>query len=229
MRKTAMATWTEVEGLHQEMFNAVTEYTRGSDPQVYFSKREEVTRKAVALILRELRKPLDETTLREPLEDWLSRQVRERIVELRPAYDRRSADPSKDYGVHGVELLFVLKGREGAVQFLLYTNWYLPHVQEELDKRFLLRPDRVGVRCHCHPMPADLGYHSPHPMYKGHKPTTESCPYLDGRLCYYDGSGLAAERIYEVLLRTGSDGVWAELESYYASVFKTNPPLGGGS
>ena len=70
------------------------------------------------------------------------------------------------------------------------------------------------------PMPADLGYHSYEPRYEWQDPITDSCEYLNGKPCYYDGSGLNAERIYEVLLERGSDGVWQELESFYNEVFK---------
>jgi hypothetical protein len=32
----------------------------------------------------------------------------ERIVTMNPAYDKRNADPSKNYGIHGVDLRMVL-------------------------------------------------------------------------------------------------------------------------
>ena len=87
----------------------------------------------------------------------------ERIVELTPAYDKRSNNPAENYGIHGVELRMVLKGAEGAVQFVLYTNWHLPHVARELKSRRL------------EPLPADLGYHSPCPMYDSQQPSSEAC------------------------------------------------------
>lgn len=128
----------------------------------------------------------------------------ERITEFTPAWDRRDPDPNKNYGIHGVELRMVLKGKLGAVQFVLYTNWYLPHIQKELSIDS--------------PIPADLGYHSPTPKYSD-QPARDNCPYLDGAPCYYDGSGLNAQRIYDVLLTKGSDGVWKELEDYYIELF----------
>lgn len=109
----------------------------------------------------------------------------------------------------------VLKGEKGAVQFVVYTGWHLPHVTKELDQKPVYR-DRPHLLCH--PMPADLGYHSPIPQYEGQRPMEGVCQELGGT-CYYDGSGLNAERVFEVLLREGSDGVWRELEEYYTSVF----------
>lgn len=135
--------------------------------------------------------------------------VLRRDVQFLPAFDKRNPDPCKNYGIHGVELRMHLIGDAGAVQFVLYTNWQLPHVTKEFEGRGRSSLDA--------PIPADLGYHSKTPMYEGHE-RQKGC-HLLGCDCYYDGSGLNAERIYEVLLREGSDGVWRELESYYAEIF----------
>jgi len=55
-----------------------------------------------------------------------------REIKFSPAYDKRDPDPSKNYGIHGVTITFLLKGEKGAVQFVLYTNWHLPHVDHEI-------------------------------------------------------------------------------------------------
>jgi len=120
----------------------------------------------------------------------------ERLTELSPAYDKRK----EGYGIHCVELRMVLKGEKGAVQFILFTGWYLNDIVNN-------------------PLPADLGYHSPYPIYEDQSVASESCEYLNGNPCCYDGSGLNAKRIYKVLLEQGSDGVWKELEIYYKELF----------
>ena len=139
-----------------------------------------------------------------------------KIITFYPAYDKTHSDPKKNYGVHGVELKFVLKSDKGAVQFLLYTNWHLSHVQEELNRKL----DSQFPHLSCHPQPADLGYHSPKPTYKGQTQMPGGCEYLDDKPCYYDGSSLNADRIYKVLLEKGSDGVWQELEEFYKEIFE---------
>ena len=144
----------------------------------------------------------------------------ERIVEFTPAFDKRNSDPNKNYGIHGVDLRMILKGNKGAVQFILYTNWYLPHVQKELNWK-ATKEGILSIECFLNPMPADLGYHSLTPHYEGQSIASESCQYLDGKPCYYGGSGLNAERIYNVLLEEGSDGVWRELEDYYNHLFES--------
>lgn len=142
----------------------------------------------------------------------------EKIIEINPAYDKRNPKPSKNYGVHGVDIRFILIGDKGATQFVLYTNWYLPHVtQEFLNKPILSKQD---IKLFFLPMPADLGYHSKVPFYDDHL-HTEDCPYTGGD-CYYDGSTMAADRIYNVLLEEGADGVWKELEKHYKEIFETD-------
>lgn len=132
----------------------------------------------------------------------MTNDVFERRVEFSAAWDRRDPDPKKDNGVHGVEIRFLLIGAAGAVQFLLFTGWYLPESET-----------CVGAVAH-RPMPANLGYHSPVPRYEGQTPMDGPCAVLGGT-CYYDGSSLAADGIFKVLLHEGDAGVWRELEAFY--------------
>ena len=129
-----------------------------------------------------------------------------RLVKFMPAWDKRDPDPRKDYGIHGVDLVMVLKGKKGAVHFLLFTGWLLPE------------NEKAG-RTHWEPLPVDVGYHALAPQWSGQEVGEGKCEYLDGRPCYCEGSGLAAQRMFEVLLREGSDGVWRELEVCYRNRF----------
>lgn len=132
-----------------------------------------------------------------------------------PAYDKRDPDPHKNYGIHGVELGFFLVGELGAVQFKLYTHWQLPHVQREIDAK----PPHAQFPYMFHEaMPTDLGYHSHKPMYEGQDVQTDDCHLLNGP-CYYDGSSLNAEPVFDRLRAEGSEGVWKALEDYYAATF----------
>ncbi len=55
----------------------------------------------------------------------------EGIIEITPGYDKRSDDPNKNYGIHGINLRMVLKGKLGATQFLVYTNRFPKYLIEE--------------------------------------------------------------------------------------------------
>jgi hypothetical protein len=135
----------------------------------------------------------------------------ERIVEMAGAWDKRDPDPAKNYGIHGMEVRFVLKGDLGATQFVAFLNIHLPHVREEL-RRKRSPDDRFDLDA---PMGADVGYHSPEPCYDGQSIVQESCPYLDGKPCYYDGSGLRADGFMPEFIAGGSDAVWGMLEEEY--------------
>lgn len=68
------------------------------------------------------------------------------------------------------------------------------------------------------PMALDLGYHSPTPMWEGQEPMDEECEILGGR-CFYDGSGLAAEKLLGVLRTEGANAVWSTLAAYWSAEF----------
>jgi len=136
-----------------------------------------------------------------------------RNLTFSPAFDKRNPSPSKNYGIHGVEMRFLLMGPLGAVQFVLYTNWHLPHVEKEMMEKPV---DAIGYHC-SRPMPADLGYHSPKPMYKGQEEF--DCDLLPGGKCYCDGSGLNAIPVFDILVSEGEEALWKKLEDYYHIIF----------
>jgi len=124
----------------------------------------------------------------------------ERITELTEAHDGRS----KKCGIQSVDFRMIVKNEKGAVQFAMCTGWNLKHVREE------------GVSSK--PYPYDLGYHSPKPQYDAQIIIDENCPYIDGP-CYYDGSGLNADPIFDLLCEKGGEAVWQELEKYHNQIF----------
>ena len=134
-----------------------------------------------------------------------------RIIEFSPGYDKRNPDPKKNHGIHGLEIAFTVKGKEGAVQFLIYTNW-MPRscrkAWDELVEATILLP-----------MAANRGYHSRVPRYEGQQVTSKDCKWTGGK-CYYDGSSLNAEPLLDLLIEEGEEKVWAKLEKYYKKVFK---------
>jgi hypothetical protein len=138
-------------------------------------------------------------------------------VTFHPAYDKRNPEPSKNYGISGVSIYFILKGDKGAVQFAVYTDWYLPHVQDEQKGR-----DLRGISG-LKPMGTDVGYHSPKPMYEEQTSICGpgECKYVpEGESCYYDGSGLRADQwVRDILLPKGSEGIWEALKEEYTTIF----------
>ena len=131
----------------------------------------------------------------------------EKIVKFAPAFDRRSSDQKKDYGIGSMICWMILKGDNGAVQFVFNTNIYLPHVKEEFRK----------TRYDPQPGGWDVGYHSLTPRYDGQ--TSLDCSLLETGKCYYDGSSLRAEEWFKILIEKGSAEIWKMLENEYKKLF----------
>lgn len=129
----------------------------------------------------------------------------EKIVRFEPAYE-------KEGSIGAVRIRFVLKGELGAIQFLLGTDWYTENKQREFY-------DHPCSYFEVEPKGWDVGYHSPKPMHENDEPISNTCEFLDGRPCYYDGSSLAAEPIRDRLLAEGDAAVWEELERRYVDTF----------
>lgn len=123
----------------------------------------------------------------------------ERRMVITPGFD------TADRGKHCCDLRMYVVGDKGAVTFVLYTGFDVPSAR--------------GHGCeHLFPLPADLGYHSNVPLYDGHELMSDSCEVLGGP-CYYDGSTLAADAIYDLLTISGSDAVFERLEELYHARF----------
>lgn len=137
----------------------------------------------------------------------------ERIYNIRPAFDKRDPDPAKNCGIHGAELFMAVKGKHGAVQFIVHLNWHLPSVQ--VGKKSFRYESRIKDSV----LPADVGFHSKIPMYEGQEPTYGVCPFTDGEPCYYEGSGLHASKVFDMLVAKGSDEVFKYLGSLYKQQF----------
>lgn len=156
-----------------------------------------------------------------------------REIKMHPAWDKRDPDPNKNYGVHGVEMRWLLIGPAGVIQFLVFTNWHLPHVQQEMYCKGMAAQNETVLRVLFTPQPADVGYHSPEPHYEG-QTSMGPCEHLDGKPCYYDGSSLAAETMFNLLVREGDEAVWKKMEERYYDTFggeqiaeNGHKPIGG--
>lgn len=129
----------------------------------------------------------------------------ERITKVRLPFDMRDDNPSKDYGIHGLDIFFILKGPKGAVQYGVTFPVYLPHVEYSRDEIY-------GF---------DVGYHSPNPLYDGQ--CAMNCELLSDGKCYYDGSSLRAiewtKEIFSITGQPPENILWKKLEEYYYETF----------
>jgi len=140
-----------------------------------------------------------------------------RMLRMTPPFDKRNLEPSKNYGIHGMEIRFELMKNNRAVQFLVFSNIYSPHLYKEWDS-----DSNCSVKYHLatsfKPLGADVGYHSPIKIYKSQ--SANKCHLLKGGKCYYDGSSLKAEKWVDIWLKEGNDKIWLMLEEEWEDIFK---------
>lgn len=138
-----------------------------------------------------------------------------RRVVFQAAYDKRSKDPRKDYGVGQVYIHFSLVGPVGAISVVISTGWYLPHVARKQVRSNIEWMQKWG-----HPLDRvgqyGVHFHYPNPQYEDH--SQSDCDLLPGGKCY--GNGRFADDSYlNILLAEGDDAVWKKLEEEYREEF----------
>lgn len=136
----------------------------------------------------------------------------EKITKVRLPFDRRHKDPSQNYGVSGLSIWFILKGKKGAVQFQCYFHdAVLPHV-----KKSSVGGDIGNISGF------DVGYHAREPQYEGQS-EMENCNLFPDGKCYYDGSSLRAaewaKEIFSVRGKNPEEVLWPMLEQEYKERF----------
>jgi len=136
-------------------------------------------------------------------------------VDVRLPFDRRHADTKQNYGVHGLDIWFLLKGDKGAVQFACTFNCYLPSV--DFSSWSKMSRHEVGRM-----NGMDVGYHALEPQFEGHEPMGP-CQHLDGKTCYYDGSSLRsddwADEIFSTVGEPPENTLWRKLQEEYIERF----------
>lgn len=140
----------------------------------------------------------------------------EKITQVRLPFDRRHSDDNKNYGIHGLDVWFILKGPKGAVQFAVNFGVYLPHVEAEFKAKPSAWP-RESI------MGIDVGYHAMEPQYEG-QTQMEDCTVMGDKPCFYDGSALRAEEwakeIFAVRGEVPEKLLWKKLEEEYQLRFE---------
>jgi hypothetical protein len=138
-----------------------------------------------------------------------------KITNVRLPYDLRNEDPAKNYGIHGLDIWFILSGPLGAVQFGVTFPQYLPHVRDELAAKSYPYLERIQG--------FDVGYHAPKPQYEN-QAAMDDCDLIEGGKCFYDGSSLRAsewaDEIFAVRGKRPEDEIWSRLREEYRMRFE---------
>lgn len=132
-------------------------------------------------------------------------------IRFRVAFDKRSPEPNKNYGIGDMHIIFLVIGPKGAVQWLIGTGWYVDSACKHL-----MGFARNSLTDQRRPNGWDLGYHSKEPKYEDQSPM-DQCDICEP--CYYDGSSLNAELPIEGFLSGGLEYLWPKLEAFYRFTF----------
>ena len=126
-------------------------------------------------------------------------------VAFSPAYDRRHWPGN--FGIHGVDLWLALIGPKGAVEFRVFTNWFLPQVEEKLAER-MRRGEPIGNPFE--PDAAGFWYDARQPLEGWPEPEPcPSCGWLDGDPCYhYMGDVVPSMDLLSDLIAQGEEKFW---------------------
>lgn len=126
-------------------------------------------------------------------------------VVFEPGYNDRGGN----YGVHGMDFRFLLRGPRGAVGFLMSSGWV---------------PGEKGVNptvSTLFPMGMDISYHAHSPQREDHEQASAKCPYLDGQTCFSDGAFMAAEPVLEAFIVRGDAVIWEALREWHDNLHAT--------
>lgn len=126
-----------------------------------------------------------------------------------PAFDKRNPDPHKNYGIHCVDMYFVVKGKKGAVSFQIMTGWFL-------EKN---RDANEGMRHF--PIAADILTHSIVNYEKLQEGNHHPVCMFTGKGCYSNMHSLLwAEQVFNEFCEKGEKYLWGELEKVYREELK---------
>lgn len=139
------------------------------------------------------------------------------------AYDWVRPNSCENFGIHGMNVNFWLKGPAGGISICIFTNWMLPQNQASTQEMYTRQgsPWEPGVLCK--PWIADVSYHAREPQYKGQY-CQESCKITGGK-CYSDGSASWGDQWQEGFLHGGSDWLFSRMEDYYRMLFEGGPAV----
>lgn len=162
------------------------------------------------------------------LEHLIAEPTFRRRIDFEKGYNYLHETGPGRRGQHGMGIRFLLVGPHGAAQFLMNTSW-TPLGEVDEDKTF----ENGYHREPCHvdrwekepygtfgyvrpPSGFDLGYHWATPQYPEQEEyARDNCPYIGGRKCYYDGSGLGGDEVLRDFIARGERAVWHHLVKRY--------------
>lgn len=135
----------------------------------------------------------------------------EREIRFEPGHwmSSRGSGPSGNYGIGSMNIRMLLHGPKATMQFV----WSTGIVPQKVEEKSTVGNYVFENWQHSAPMGMDVGYHADAPVYDDM--SRMECDIRPGGFCYYDGSGLAGDALFERFLLEGEHVVWETLEARY--------------
>lgn len=149
------------------------------------------------------------TVVIEP--EWFPRpDGLERAVVFQPGYNG-----DRNYGVHGMEITWYLRGPKGCVYITVSVSSWIPG---QLGPGHGLAPAGYPSRApEQHPHGFGMRSCTPVPQYEGQSPSQDDCPLI-GAPCYADTWFGGADEPAREFTEHGESVMWAALEERYADL-----------
>jgi len=129
----------------------------------------------------------------------------EQIIQITPAFERGT-----EGGRGSAHIWFCLRGPNGAVTFMVLTDWYLPETKEIFEKNGWEFSHSSG---------GAVSTHATWPYEPWQKDTrNESCEWLDGAPCYGDIGFLIGDDFFAALVEGGTDALWDKMQKWYDEI-----------
>lgn len=145
---------------------------------------------------------------------WHSRpDGMDQAVVFQPGYNCTNMT-MKGHGVHGMEIIWYLRGPRGVVSVVFGTDW-IPGILGPGHGRMPagFPPAEIPQ----FPNGYGVSYCAHVPQYEGQEPASDDCPVIGGT-CYSDTSYIASDPIAEAFTEKGEPAVWAALQERYADL-----------
>ncbi len=138
----------------------------------------------------------------------------EHTISFRPAFDDMvngcAHEPKGDHGRTSVMVSFTTQDNGRGAVLEVSSGWHLPETYTKgLNIRggFLDWNAVVAIRS------AKISLHSPTPLFDNQDVSILDCK-ITGGPCYSDVAFVAADAVFEVLVRVGEEAFWAELDGW---------------
>ncbi len=137
-------------------------------------------------------------------------------IKFQPAWDKRSSDLRKDYGIHGSVLHVTISDEKGAVNLVVHLNWFLPQNRNTKYCELKVYPFEYWQK----PSISEIIHHSPTPTYHEQDVSSESCYFLGNKPCYISSSFTFGNKLFELLISEGEEKLFDALIEHHNSFFK---------